>query len=145
MGELTLQAANQIIEAAFAKAAEAGGKPLAVAVLNRDGHVVSLQRQDGATMFRIEIATGKAWGAVAMGEGSRGLAKKAKDNPAFMQALSVAAGGRLLPNPGGVLVRDSEGRILGAVGISGDSGKNDEAWAIEGVQAAGLTADAGSD
>jgi len=143
MTELTLALANRIIEGAFARAAEVKGKPVAVCVLNRDGHIISLQRQDGATMFRNDIALGKAWGAVAMGEPSRSLAKKAQENPAFVQALSIASGGRLLPNPGGVLIRSADGKIIGAVGISGDSGANDEALAAHGVKVAGLTAETG--
>lgn len=143
MSELTLDLANRIIAGAFAKAAEIAAKPIAIAVLNPNGHVISLQRQDDASMFRIEISTGKAWGAVAMGQPSRTLAQKAKDNPNFMQALAVASGGRLLPNPGGVLVRNDRGDIIGAVGISGDSGDNDEKLAIAGITGAGLVADAG--
>ncbi len=145
MTQLTLAIANRIIEGALRKAAEGSAKPIAVAVLTAEGHLKALQRQDGASMFRTDIAIGKAWGAVAMGESSRGLAKKAKENPAFVQALSVASAGRLLPNPGGVLIRDKGGEILGAVGISGDSGANDEAFAIAGIEGAGLTADAGLD
>ena len=96
-------------------------------------------------MFRVDIGTGKAWGAVAMDEGSRGLAKKAKANPNFLNSLAVASGGRLLPNPGGVLIRDAGGDILGAVGISGDTGARDEGYAVSGIEAAGLVADPGED
>lgn len=143
MTQLSLEIANRIIQGSLKKAAEVSAKPIAVVVLTAEGHLKALQRQDGASMFRTDVAIGKAWGAVAMGESSRGLAKKAKENPAFVQALSVAAAGRLLPNPGGVLIRDDRGEILGAVGISGDSGANDEAFAISGIEAAGLKADAG--
>lgn len=143
MDTITLELANRMIDGAFARAAETGCRPVAVAVLNRDGHIVSLQRQDGATMFRNDIAIGKAWGATAMGEPSRSLAAKARANPGFVNGLAVASGGRLLPNPGGVLVRDAGGAIVGAVGISGDSGDNDETLAIAGIEAAGLVADAG--
>jgi len=142
MTQLTLDIANRIIQGALGQAAEAKARPLAVAVLTSEGHLKAVQRQDGASMFRVDIAIGKAWGAVAMGESSRGLAKKAKENPAFVQALSVAASGRLLPNPGGVLIRDASGEIIGAVGISGDSGANDEAFAVAGIESTGLKADA---
>lgn len=121
MPQLDLATANRIIEAALGKAAEAGMKPVAVAVLGPEGHVISLQRQDGASMFRNEIATGKAWGAVEMGESSRSLGRKARDNPSFVQGLTVTSGGRILTSPGGVLIRGDQGAILGAVGISGDS------------------------
>lgn len=143
MEKLTLDLANHMIRAALAAAGEQGSKPIAVAVLNPDGHVISLQRQDGASMFRNEIAIGKAWGAVAMGAGGRALKARAADNPGFFNALAVAAGGRLLPNPGGVLVRAGDGAILGAVGISGDSGVTDEALAVAGIEQVGLTADPG--
>jgi uncharacterized protein GlcG (DUF336 family) len=95
-------------------------------------------------MFRNEIATGKAWGAVAMGASTRALAKRALDNPVFIQGLSVASGGRILTSPGGVPVLDGEGRLLGAVGISGDTGEKDEALAVHGIRAAGLVADTGA-
>lgn len=143
MPQLDLATANRIIEAALGKAAEAGMKPVAVAVLGPEGHVISLQRQDGASMFRNEIATGKAWGAVAMGESSRSLGRKARDNPSFVQGLTVTSGGRILTSPGGVLIRGPQGAILGAVGISGDSGPNDEVLGIHGIEAVGLVADAG--
>ena len=94
-------------------------------------------------MFRNEIATGKAWGAVAMGESSRSLGRKARDNPSFVQGLTVTSGGRILTSPGGVLIRGEGGAVLGAVGISGDSGPNDEILAIHGIESVGLVADAG--
>jgi len=145
MARLTLSQANTIIERAIAKAHEAGGPPIAVVVLDDAGHVKAAQREDKASMFRIDAGLGKAWGAVAMDEGSRGLAKRAKANPSFFNALAVASGGRLLPNPGGVLIRNKDGDILGAVGISGDKGPNDEVFAVAGIEAAGLVADPGED
>lgn len=144
MTRLTLEQADRIVEKALEKRRAEGGKPIAVAVLDESGHVKVLKREDGASMFRPDIAIGKAWGAVAMGESSRDLAKKAAQNPNFMGALAVASGGRLLPNPGGVLIRDHTGEILGAVGISGDSGERDEAFAAHGIEAAGLKADTGA-
>lgn len=143
MSRITLESANRIIAAAFAAGAAMKAKPIAVAVLNADGHIISLQRQDGASMFRNDVAMGKAWGAVAMGESSRSLARKAKANPNFVSALAVTSGGRLLPNPGGVLVKNKQGEVIGAVGISGDSGDNDESLGIAGIEEAGLIADAG--
>jgi len=145
MPRLTLQQANTIIEVAIAKAHESSAPPIAVVVLDDAGHVKAAQREDKASMFRIDAGIGKAWGAVAMDEGSRGLAKRAKANPGFFNALAVASNGRLLPNPGGVLIRNADGDILGAVGISGDKGPNDEIFAIAGIEAAGLVADPGED
>lgn len=143
MTALTLERANTIIAAALAAQQAANAKPIAVAVLNPDGHVISLQRQDGASMFRNEIALGKAWGTVAMGAGGRTLKAKAANNPGFYTALAAASDGKLLPQTGGVLVRDQDGGIVGAVGISGDTGENDEAFAVAGIEAAGFTADTG--
>ena len=146
MARLTLTQANTIVEAAIAAARESGGPPIAVVVIDDGGHLKAAQREDGASMFRIDAGLGKAWGAVAMDEGSRGLAKRAKANPGFFNALAVASAGRLLPNPGGVLIRETAGgAILGAVGISGDKGPQDEVFAIAGIEAAGLVADPGED
>jgi uncharacterized protein GlcG (DUF336 family) len=146
MPRLTLQQANAIVDNAIAKARAADAPPIAVVVLDDGGHLKAAQREDGASMFRIDAGLGKAWGAVAMDEGSRGLAKRAKANPGFFNALAVASGGRMLPNPGGVLIRETEGgAILGAVGISGDKGPQDEVFAKAGIEAAGLVADPGED
>lgn len=135
---LTLDQANRIIAGALEASAKEHGAPLAVVVLDASGNVVAAQRQDGASMFRYDIALGKAWGAVAFGSSSRALGEKAKANPAFIQALAVTSGGRLLPNPGAVTIMDGNGVVIGAVGISGDAGPRDEAFAASGVMAAGL-------
>lgn len=140
MSELTLAVANRILEAVFARAAEMGGKPLGAAVVGPEGHLIAFQRQDGASMFRFEISTGKAWGAVAMGISSRALLKRAQDNPSFIAGLNAASGGRVLTSPGGVLILGEDGRILGAVGASGDTGDNDEAFVAHGIEAAGFKA-----
>ncbi|MBB98214.1 MAG: GlcG protein [Rhodobacteraceae bacterium] len=144
MSKLTLSVSEKIIKAAFDKGAELGLKPLTVAVLDAGGHLVALMRQDGSSIMRPQIATGKAYGAVAVGAGSRWLDANAQTRPHFVQALNGAAGGGIVPVPGGVLIRDGEGgEILGAVGITGDTSDNDEACAIAGIQAAGLQADGG--
>lgn len=136
---LTLCAADQIIRGALAEAEVRGCQPLAVAVLDSGGHLVALRRQDGASFFRPEIAIGKAWGAIAMGHSGRELSVRAKNNPSFLQALAVASGGKLLPQTGGVLVLAGDGERLGSVGVSGDSGEEDEACAIAGVRSAGFS------
>jgi uncharacterized protein GlcG (DUF336 family) len=140
---LNLKDANTIIEAALAKAREASLKPLSVAVLDAGGHLVAFQKQDGSSMLRFEIAFGKAYGALAVGSGSRWLNNAAIERPHFVQALSGASGGRIVPVPGGVLVRSGSGAVLGAVGISGDTSDNDELCGVAGITAAGLGADAG--
>ena len=138
MTKLTLAQANKIIEAAFAAARKTKVKPLAVAVLDEAGHVRSLQREDGASMFRNDVATGKAWAAVGMGASSRTLLQRAKENPHFYGALSATAQGKFLPQTGAVLIKDKDGNILGAAGASGGTGDEDEAVCIAGIAAAGL-------
>ena len=137
---LTLDQSNRIIAAALLRATEAGYKPMAVVVLDAAGHTKSAQRQDGASMFRIDIATGKAWASIAMGAASRVLTQRAKDLPAFFGALATTGNGKFIPQTGAVLVKDAEGRIVGAAGASGGSGDEDEAICIAGIQAAGLQA-----
>jgi uncharacterized protein GlcG (DUF336 family) len=139
MTSLTLNQANHIIEAALKRSNEKGYKPMAVVVLDEAGHVKSSQRQDGASMFRIEVATGKAWGAVGMGVASRVLAERAKDNPNFFLSLASTAHGKFLPQTGAVMIKDASGKILGAVGASGGTGDEDEAICAFGVQSAGLS------
>ena len=141
MTRLTLQQANRIIEGALAKAREMKIKPLAVVVLDESGHLKAAQREDAASMFRIEIATGKAWAAVAMGASSRVLAARAKDNPNFFVTLAATAEGKFLPQTGAVLIRDASGAVLGAAGASGVTGDEDEAACKYGVDQAGFVAE----
>lgn len=138
MTKLTLDHANTIIATAFAKAAELKLRPLGVTVLDAGGHLVAYQRQDGASFLRHEIGAGKAYGALAIGAGSRTVTKHAVERPHFMQGLSGVSGGKVVPVPGGVLIRAQSGEIVGAVGISGDTSDNDEAAAIAGIEAAGF-------
>ncbi len=138
MSSLTLAQANRIIEVALSRAREMKVKPLSVAVLDAAGHVRSLQREDGASMFRNDVAVGKAWAAVGMGVASRTLLQRAKENPSFFGALSATAQGKFLPQTGAVVIKDKDGTVLGAVGASGGTGDEDEAVCIAGVEAAGL-------
>ena len=143
---LTLAQATAIVEAALAKGREIDCKPLGVAVLDAGGHLKAFAREDGAGILRPEIATGKAWGALGMGAGSRSLAKLAGQSPAhgaFFSALNAMSAGRVVPAPGGVLVRTTGGEILGAVGVTGDTSDRDEACALAGIESAGLVPDAG--
>ncbi|GLR54842.1 heme-binding protein [Shinella yambaruensis] len=140
MAELTLAAANTIIAAALEAGAKAGFKPLTVAVLDAGGHLKAFQKQDGASMLRYEIAFGKAYGSLAVGMGSRWLDKNAKERPHFIEGLTAVSGGRIVAVPGGVLIRDAAGTLLGAVGVTGDTSDNDEICAVAGIEAAGLVA-----
>jgi uncharacterized protein GlcG (DUF336 family) len=139
---LNLKQANAIIEAALVKAREMKIKPLAVVVLDDSGNLKAAQREDGASMFRFDVARGKAWAAVGMGASSRALAKRARDNPNFFITLAATAGGKFLPQTGAVLIRDAAGQILGAAGASGGTGEEDEAVCAYGIEQAGLAPDA---
>ena len=142
MSQLTLKQANTIIEKGFAKAREMKIKPLGIVVLDTGGHIVSAQREDKASMFRLDIARGKAWASVAMGASSKALGKRAKDNPNFFLSLAATAGGKFLPQTGAALIKDKDGAIIGSAGASGGTGEEDEACCVTGIEAAGLTADA---
>lgn len=139
MAKVTLEQANTIIKAAYAKGKELGLQPLTVVVLDDGGYAVSAQRADNSGILRYDIAFGKAWGALGMGRSSRALEGVYQGRPHFGEALTAASGGRLVPVAGGVLIRDDSGAIAGAVGISGDTSDNDEACAVAGIEAAGLT------
>jgi len=136
--DLTLAQANQIIAAALQRSTDSGYQPMAVVVLDAAGHTKSAQRQDGASMFRIDIASGKAWASIAMGTASRVLTQRAKDLPAFFGALASTGHGKFIPQTGAVLIKDAAGKVIGAAGASGGSGDEDEAICIAGIQAAGL-------
>jgi uncharacterized protein GlcG (DUF336 family) len=142
MAELTLDAARKILDAALAKGLEKKLKPLAVMVLDARGCIKASAAQDGTSLLRNEIAHGKAYGALALGMGSRALFQRAQEQAYFVSAVNTLAQGRMVPVPGGVLIQDG-GVLLGAVGISGDTSDNDEACAIAGIEAAGLKPNAG--
>jgi uncharacterized protein GlcG (DUF336 family) len=137
---LTLAQAQQIIAGALVHSKTAGFKPMGIAVLDEAGHLKAFAREDGASMFRFEVAQAKAWGAVGMGASSRMLAQRAKDNPNFFVSLAATASGKFLPQTGAVLIRNAAGELLGAVGASGGTGDEDEAICIAGVVSAGLVA-----
>lgn len=141
---LTLAQAQTMLSAALAYAGEKELKPLAIAILDSRGAQKAFAAQDGTSLKRGEIALGKAHGAVALGVGSRAIHKMALERPYFVEAAMHAVGGSLVPVPGGVLIRDSAGILLGAIGISGDTSENDEAAAAAGIAAIGLVADTGA-
>lgn len=140
---MTLAQAETIADAALAKGKAMGFLPLTVCVLDAGGQMKVLKREDGCSLARQDVAHGKAYGAMAMGFGTRELARRATGAPGFTNALSDLTGGRAVPVPGGVLVRDANHVLLGAVGISGDTSPNDEICCIAGVEAAGLAPDTG--
>jgi uncharacterized protein GlcG (DUF336 family) len=141
MSRLTLSKANQIIQIAIKTARGLKLAPLTVVVLDEAGHLKAMQREDGATMLRQQIATAKAWGAVNMGISSRALASVAEQRPDFMNALISVSEGKVMPIIGGVLIRDVDNAIIGAVGVSGDISDQDELCAITGIEVAGFRAE----
>jgi len=143
MDRLTLQTASLIADKSLEKGRELGFAPLTVAVLDAGGQLKVLKREDGASLLRPEIATGKAWGVLGMGFGGRELARRAAKMQMFFGALSDLSGGKMVPVPGGVLIRSASGEVLGSVGISGDASENDEVCAVHGIKAAGLVPDTG--
>jgi uncharacterized protein GlcG (DUF336 family) len=141
---VTLAQASTIVDTALKKGREMNLAPLTVAVLDAGGHMVAFKREDRSGILRYDIAYGKAWGALGMGFGSRELGDRAAKNPVFFGVLATVSQGRLIPVPGGVLIKDADGAVLGAVGISGDASDKDEACAIAGIEAAGLKAVVGA-
>jgi uncharacterized protein GlcG (DUF336 family) len=135
---ISLERADNLVTAALAHGRQHGLAPLTVAVLDAGGHYVVLKREDGSGILRAEIAFGKAWGALGMGFDSRVLAERAQQLPNFYAALGNTSGGRIVPAAGGVLIFDEKRRVVGAVGISGDSSANDESCCLAGIAAAGL-------
>lgn len=140
MSFITVEQANTIIAGAVAKAKEAGMKPLTVAVVDQGGALICFQRNDGCPPLRPAIAIGKAAGAVGFGVPSRRLGEMAVERPHFVGAVGALAPYGLVPVAGGVNVVDGEGRVIGAVGVSGDTSDNDEIAARAGIAAAGLKA-----
>ena len=141
---VTLAQASTIVDVALKKARDNSLAPLTVAVLDAGGHLVAFKREDKSGILRFDIAFGKAWGALGMGFGSRELADRAAKNPLLFGVLANVSQGRLVPVPGGVLIKDAAGAVLGAVGISGDTSDKDEVCAIAGIEAAGLKAVVGA-
>jgi uncharacterized protein GlcG (DUF336 family) len=135
---IDLETAKSITAGVRAAGREHGLKPLTVVVLDAGGHVISVEREDGSSNSRFEIAFGKAYGALALGMGSRSLMARAEQQAYFIAAAGAAIGGKLVPVPGGVLVKDAAGSVVGCVGVTGDSSDNDELAAVAGITAVSL-------
>lgn len=142
MAGLNLAKCRKIVRAAFAKGKELDLNPLAVVVLDSGGNVLAFERQDGAAAGRFQIADGKANAAVMLGMPSSKAMERAEQQPYFANALNGAYGGRFIPLPGGVLVLDKKGTVMGAVGVTGDTSENDALCAIAGIEAATFLAEA---
>ncbi|WP_137699896.1 GlcG/HbpS family heme-binding protein [Marimonas lutisalis] len=142
MAMITLRKARTIVRKALEKGREMELKPLSVVVLDAGGHVIAFEREDGASPGRFGIAQGKAYGAVMLGMAGTAQMARAEQQAYFMAAVNGVYGGQVVPVPGGVLVRDKRGDVIGAVGVTGDTSDNDAAAAVAGVEAAGLEAEA---
>ena len=142
MTDITIEQAREIVRGTLEKGRAMGLKPLSVIVLDAGGHPKAFEREDGASPGRFAIAEGKAYGAVMLGLGGRAQMARAEQQAYFMAAVNGAFGGRVVPVPGGILVRDWDGHVLGAVGVTGDTSDNDAAAGTAGIEAAGLTAEA---
>ncbi|WP_426149876.1 GlcG/HbpS family heme-binding protein [Pseudomonas sp. DC3000-4b1] len=144
MSLLDLDTALTLAQRAIAEGVALGYQPLAAAVLDRHGHPLAVLRHPDASFLRPQIATAKARGCVGMGFGGRELARRAQAVPSFFDAVNSLTGGQVVPVAGGVLIRDSGGGLLGALGISGDTSDNDERCALAAIEAANLVADTGA-
>ena len=142
MAEITWRRARTIIRGILAKGREMELKPLSVVVLDAGGHVKAFEREDGASPGRFAIAHGKAYGSVMLGMAGKAQMARAEQQAFFMGAINGVFGGQVVPVPGGVLLRDGRGRLVGAVGVTGDSSDNDAVAAVVGIEAAGLVAEA---
>jgi len=140
MHRLTLAQANTLIEAALARGAELGLKPLTVTVLDPGGHLIACQRQDGASNMRVKLAAGKASGALSLGVSSRKIGDMALERPHFIAAVDTMSEGGLVPAAGGVIITDEGGTVVGAIGVTGDTSDNDEACALAAIEKLGLKA-----
>jgi len=142
MAEISANRARTIIRKTLTKGDEMGFKPLSVVILDAGGHVKAFERSDGAAPGRFGIAHGKAYGSIMLGMAGTAQMARAEQQAYFMAAVNGVYGGQVVPVPGGVLVRDKRGNVIGAVGVTGDTSHNDLIAAMAGIEAAGLTGEA---
>ena len=141
MAALTLDQANRIIAAILARGAELDCRPLSVIVVEPGCKIKAFKKEDGASMIRFEMAFGKAYAALAMGRSSKLVKVRAEEKPIFMRYLLSATGDQIFPEGGGLQIRDAQGEVIGAVGVTGDTEDRDEELAAHGIRAIGLTTD----
>jgi uncharacterized protein GlcG (DUF336 family) len=141
MRAISLHQANAIIEGTFAAAAEHKCHALSAIVLDAGGRVKAFQKQDGSSLMRFEIAYGKAFAALSLGRSSRMVLQKQREKPVFLQSLEALADGPMFLEGGGQLIRDADGEVVGALGVTGDVNEMDDICAVAGIRAAGFRAD----
>ena len=142
MTMLRLEQSNRIIEAIFSRGRELGCRPLSVVVVEPGAKVKAFQKEDGSAMMRFEMAYGKAYAALSLGRSSSLVRIRTEERPLFMQYVIRASGDQIFPEGGGMLIRDNDGEVIGAVGVTGDTQERDEELAAHGIRAAGFKTDA---
>ncbi len=138
---ITLEQANRIIEAIFSRGRELSCRPLSVIIVEPGAKVKAFQKEDGSAMMRFEMAYGKAYAALALGRSSSLVRVRTEERPLFMQYLIRSSQDQIFPEGGGMLIRDQDGEVIGAVGVTGDTQEQDEELAAHGIRAAGLKTD----
>lgn len=141
MNELSLRQANELIHEVLRMAHEKAMPPLAVAVLDSGAHLKAFQREDGVSFLRAQIAQAKAWGALAMACNTDQLAERYRQGEVqqgFINALNTMTDGKIIPLPGGVLVRDDKSEIIAAVGAAGGPSEDDEACVCSAIESLGF-------
>ncbi len=141
MRSINMDEALAVILKTFEKAAEMEAYALAACVLDNGGRVKAFLKQDGASIMRFEIARGKAFGALSLHRTSRMVLAKAREKPAFMDTLREMADSPIFLEAGGQIIRDANGDVIGAIGVTGDVNEVDDICAIEGIRRAGLRSD----
>lgn len=139
MATISLNKARTIIRKTLQKSREMELKPISVVVVDAGGHVQAFEREDGASAGRFDIARAKAYGSVMLGMAGTAQMARAEAQHYFMTAMNGLYGGQVVPVPGGILVRDKKGAVIGAVGVTGDTSDNDAEAGLAGIEAAGLT------
>lgn len=141
MTAITLEQSERIIDAILARGRELDCRPLSVVVTEPGARVKAFKKEDGSAMMRFEMAMGKAYAALALGRSSSLVRVRTEERPLFMNYLLNASGGQIFPEGGGMLIRDADGEVIGAVGVTGDTQERDEELAAHGIRAAGLKTD----
>ena len=141
MTAITLDQANHIIAAIIKRGQEINCRPLSVLVVEPGCKIKAFQKEDGSSMIRFEMAFGKAYAALAMGRSSKLVKVRAEEKPLFMRYLNSATGDQIFPEGGGLQIRNHDGEVIGAVGVTGDTEDRDEELAAHGIRAAGLKTD----
>jgi uncharacterized protein GlcG (DUF336 family) len=142
MTTITLDQADRLIDAILARGAALDCRPLSVIVVEPGCKVKAFKKEDGASMIRFEMAFGKAYAALAMGRSSKLVKVRAEEKPIFMRYLISASGDQIFPEGGGLQIRDAQGEVIGAVGVTGDTEERDEELAAFGIRTVGLKTDA---